>query len=88
MIQRIESRSNKYKVSITMYIPVEHRLCISECAISSETVKIRGSGGAGNNPRSWIIAQSGSIRRYFLPAYEYNHCRDHRGEEHKAAEYS
>lgn len=30
--QRIESRSNKYKykVSITMYNPTEHRLCISE----------------------------------------------------------
>lgn len=30
--QRVESRSNKYKykVSITMYNPIEHHLCISE----------------------------------------------------------
>lgn len=71
-----------------MYSPVEHRLCISECVISLETVKIRGNGGAGNNPRNWIITQDGSIRYYFLPAYEYHHCCDHRGEKHKAAEHS
>lgn len=64
-----------------MYIRVRY--------IVKEIVKIRGSGDASNNPRSWIIAQSGSIRHlFFLPAYEYNHCRDHCGEEHKAAEYS
>lgn len=71
-----------------MYNPVEYRLCIPCVMISSWTKKIQRDGGSAmisksNHRWRWL-----DDALFFLPAYEYNDCRDHRGEEHKTAEYS
>lgn len=70
-----------------MYNPLECHLCISECAIIRDREDSRGLAVR-------ILQIESSLESWFndtllsLPAYEYNDRRDHRGEEHKTAEYS
>lgn len=68
-----------------MYNLVECHLCISECAISSETEKVhrvKAWRWKSNHRSRWL-----DDALVFLPAYEYNDCCDHRGEEHKTTEH-